>query len=85
MIGEDKLIHFSGVDMGEACTIVLRGASECLAAVHLASECQQECCAKVPCTQQGFAQSWCAGILTDVRNACELAFSSSTHKSVCTW
>ena len=28
MIGEDKLIHFSGVDMGEACTIVLRGASE---------------------------------------------------------
>lgn len=27
MIGEDKLIHFSGVDMGEACTIVLRGAS----------------------------------------------------------
>ena len=28
MIGEDKLIHFSGVEMGEACTIVLRGASE---------------------------------------------------------
>ncbi|DBB00380.1 hypothetical protein WJX82_005136 [Trebouxia sp. C0006] len=27
MIGEDKLIHFSGVEMGEACTIVLRGAS----------------------------------------------------------
>ncbi|KAL2241932.1 UNVERIFIED_CONTAM: T-complex protein 1 subunit beta [Sesamum indicum] len=27
MIGEDKLIHFSGVDMGQACTIVLRGAS----------------------------------------------------------
>ena len=27
MIGEDKLIHFSGVAMGEACTIVLRGAS----------------------------------------------------------
>lgn len=29
MIGEDKLIHFSGVEMGEACTIVLRGASKC--------------------------------------------------------
>eukprot|EP00897_Mesotaenium_endlicherianum_P008137 jgi/Mesen1/7351/ME000377S06565 len=27
MIGEDKLIKFSGVAMGEACTIVLRGAS----------------------------------------------------------
>lgn len=27
MIGEDKLIHFSGVEMGAACTIVLRGAS----------------------------------------------------------
>ena len=26
MIGEDKLIHFSGVAMGQACTIVLRGA-----------------------------------------------------------
>ena len=30
MIGEDKLIHFSGVQMGEACTIVLRGASATL-------------------------------------------------------
>jgi T-complex protein 1 subunit beta len=27
MIGEDKLIHFSGVAKAEACTIVLRGAS----------------------------------------------------------
>jgi len=27
MIGEDKLVHFSGVALGEACTIVLRGAS----------------------------------------------------------
>merc|ERR1712212_1028958 len=27
MIGEDKLIHFSGVDMGEACSVVLRGAT----------------------------------------------------------
>lgn len=27
MIGEDKVIKFSGVPMGEACTIVLRGAS----------------------------------------------------------
>jgi len=26
MIGEDKLIHFSGVAMGQACTIFLRGA-----------------------------------------------------------
>uniref|UniRef100_A0A9J8AR48 T-complex protein 1 subunit beta n=1 Tax=Cyprinus carpio carpio TaxID=630221 RepID=A0A9J8AR48_CYPCA len=28
MIGEETLIHFSGVDMGEACTIVLRGATQ---------------------------------------------------------
>ncbi|KAM3374172.1 hypothetical protein P3S68_012886 [Capsicum galapagoense] len=27
MIGEDKLIHFSGVELGQACTIVLRSAS----------------------------------------------------------
>ncbi|KAF3677626.1 hypothetical protein P3S67_007530 [Capsicum chacoense] len=27
MIGEDKLIHFSGVELGQACTIDLRGAS----------------------------------------------------------
>ena len=34
MIGEDKLIHFSGVAMGEACTIVLHGASaSCLSPV----------------------------------------------------
>ncbi|RRT48788.1 hypothetical protein B296_00027027 [Ensete ventricosum] len=26
MIGEDRLIHFSGVEMGQACTVVLRGA-----------------------------------------------------------
>ena len=25
MISEDKLIHFSGVAMGQTCTIVLRG------------------------------------------------------------
>ncbi|KAL0673090.1 hypothetical protein Bca4012_001071 [Brassica carinata] len=30
MIGEDKLIHFSGVEMGQACSIVLRGASRVL-------------------------------------------------------
>ena len=28
MVGEDRLIHFSGVALGQACTIVLRGASE---------------------------------------------------------
>ena len=27
MIGEDKLIKFSGVRAGEACTVVLRGAT----------------------------------------------------------
>jgi len=27
MIGEDKLIKFSGCKMGEACTIILRGSS----------------------------------------------------------
>merc|ERR1711935_955924 len=28
MIGEDKLLKFSGVSLGEACTIVLRGATQ---------------------------------------------------------
>jgi T-complex protein 1 subunit beta len=28
MIGEDKLIRFSGVALGEACTVVLRGATQ---------------------------------------------------------
>ncbi|XP_043565707.1 T-complex protein 1 subunit beta [Chiloscyllium plagiosum] len=28
MIGEDKLVRFSGVELGEACTIVLRGATQ---------------------------------------------------------
>jgi len=28
MIGEDKLIKFSGVPLGEACTIILRGATQ---------------------------------------------------------
>lgn len=28
MIGEDKLIHFSGVEMGEAMSVVLRGATK---------------------------------------------------------
>ena len=27
MVGEDRLVHFSGVALGQACTIVLRGAS----------------------------------------------------------
>lgn len=28
MIGNERMIHFSGCKLGEACTIVLRGASE---------------------------------------------------------
>merc|ERR1711988_1164832 len=28
MVGEDKLIKFSGVALGEACTVVLRGATQ---------------------------------------------------------
>merc|ERR1712119_165474 len=28
MIGEDKLLHFSCVEMGEACSVVLRGATK---------------------------------------------------------
>ena len=28
MIGEDSLIRFSGVALGEACTIVVRGATQ---------------------------------------------------------
>lgn len=30
MIGEDKLIRFSGVALGEACTVVLRGATQAI-------------------------------------------------------
>ncbi|KAK9867496.1 hypothetical protein WJX84_002814 [Apatococcus fuscideae] len=36
MIGEDRLIHFSGVAKAEACTIVLRGASS-----HLLDEAER--------------------------------------------
>mmetsp|Transcript_31888 Transcript_31888/g.44205 ORF Transcript_31888/g.44205 Transcript_31888/m.44205 type:complete len:529 (+) Transcript_31888:119-1705(+) len=36
MIGEDRLLHFSGVALGEACTIVLRGASS-----HLLDEAER--------------------------------------------
>lgn len=36
MIGEDRLIHFSGVERGEACTVVLRGAS-----THLLDEAER--------------------------------------------
>jgi len=36
MIGEDRLIKFSGVELGEACTIVLRGASS-----HLLEEAER--------------------------------------------
>ena len=36
MIGEDKLIHFSGVGRAEACTVVLRGASS-----HLLDEAER--------------------------------------------
>ncbi len=28
MVGEDRMIHFSGCELGEACSIVLRGASQ---------------------------------------------------------
>jgi T-complex protein 1 subunit beta len=28
MIGEDKLLHFSGVNLGEACSVALRGATK---------------------------------------------------------
>ena len=28
MIGEDSLLKFSGVKLGEACTVVLRGATQ---------------------------------------------------------
>lgn len=37
MIGEDRLIKFSGVAMGEACTVVLRGARCALACLLYAS------------------------------------------------
>ena len=36
MIGEDKVIRFSGVPKGEACTVVLRGASD-----HLLDEAER--------------------------------------------
>lgn len=44
MIGEDKLIHFSGVEMGEACTIVLRGASQRSNPLLLSTHCCHCCC-----------------------------------------
>ena len=44
MIGEDKLIHFSGVEMGEACTIVLRGASQHSTLLLLSAQCCHHCC-----------------------------------------
>ena len=28
MVGEDSLLRFSGVELGEACTIVIRGATQ---------------------------------------------------------
>lgn len=28
MVGEEKLLKFSGVPLGEACTIVIRGATQ---------------------------------------------------------
>lgn len=28
MVGEDKLLRFSGVKLGEACSIVIRGATQ---------------------------------------------------------
>jgi len=37
MIGEDKLIHFSGVALGQACTIVLRGARSASPSCYSAS------------------------------------------------
>lgn len=30
MIGEDRMVHFHGCALNEACTIVLRGASACV-------------------------------------------------------
>ena len=36
LIGEEKLIHFAGVALGEACTIVLRGANS-----HLLDEAER--------------------------------------------
>jgi len=36
MVGEDKMIKFSGVPLGEACTIVLRGSS-----IHLLDEAER--------------------------------------------
>lgn len=35
MVGEDKLIRFSGCKSGTACTIVLRGASSHLLGKHM--------------------------------------------------
>lgn len=43
MIGEDRLIRFSGVEMGQACTIVLRGARLVLYLHQKWSLCGQLC------------------------------------------
>nr|GFB24524.1 T-complex protein 1 subunit beta [Tanacetum cinerariifolium] len=51
MIGEDKLIHFSGVEMGQACTIVLRGAS-----FHVHDEAERSLHDALCCSNEGAAK-----------------------------
>lgn len=50
MVGEDKLIRFSGCKSGTACTIVLRGASS-----HLLGT--QACCS--PRLLYALCMCWC--------------------------
>lgn len=63
MIGEDKLIHFSGVEMGEACTIVLRGASQP---------------SSLPCLQRTLVKMACTDILLQVLLSAQIGLLTVT-------
>ena len=74
MIGEDRLIHFSGVAKAEACTIVLRGASASLwfqrnISTANADQAEQGCvlgfASICPCFLPTFRR--CSGMLTHLR------------------
>lgn len=64
MIGEDKLIHFSGVAMGQACSIVLRGARYPLFSLPLLRLCVDLSCFEFThdnfCVVSLFLQSPCS-------------------------
>ena len=57
MIGEDKLIKFSGVAKGEACTIVLRGASSRTSSARRSAPCTTPSACSCP---RSATAAWCS-------------------------